>query len=119
MRKYLRESGRVGGIGEADDNKSSLFRLAIVLIGLFSAAGLCFPDSAFAQSGSASNSTPHIMIRSSVPGAKALPEPGPNTPVPSWAQESYKIYLQMKAKAGGGTHYTRKTSWKMPDWSGL
>ncbi len=40
-----------------------------------------------------------------------------NTPVASWAQPSYKVYLDMKAKAHGGTHYTDAN--KLPNWSGL
>ncbi len=119
MRKYLRERGRLEFVGSADNRASNSFRLGIAVLGLLGAGALFLPSGAMAQSDTGSDSTPHVMIRSTVAGAKALPEPGPNTPVPSWAQQSYKIYLQMKAKAHGGTQYTRKTAWKMPDWDGL
>ena len=59
------------------------------------------------------------MIAPDMPGATPAAQPGPDTPVPSWAQQSYKAYLQMKAKVHGGTRYTRKTYWQMPDWSGV
>lgn len=75
--------------------------------------------SARARAQAKSNSPADILIRSSLPGAKALPEPSPDTPVPAWAQESYNVYLQMKRKAHGGTRYGRGTYAKMPDWSGL
>lgn len=66
-----------------------------------------------------STSPADVLIRSSLAGAKPLPEPSPDTPVPAWAQQSYDIYLQMKSKAHGGTRYGRGTYAKMPDWSGL
>lgn len=79
---------------------------------------LCSSSAALAQSGP--NATPtagaDIMIHSSVAGATPWAEPGPATDVPKWAQQSYGIYLQMKAKAHGGT--TRDAD-HMPDWSGL
>lgn len=56
------------------------------------------------------------MIRSSVAGSKPWAEPGPSTAVPKWAEQSYKIYLQMKARAHGGTV---RDADHMPDWSGL
>lgn len=45
--------------------------------------------------------------------------PAPNTPIPSYYQESYQVYLKMKSDARGGTEYTRATYARMPDWSGL
>jgi hypothetical protein len=60
-----------------------------------------------------------ILVRSSVKGATAVAQPGPETPVPAWAQQSWNDYLAMKAKAKGGTRYTRADYAKMPDWSGV
>ncbi|HTT03719.1 MAG TPA: hypothetical protein VMF64_00385 [Steroidobacteraceae bacterium] len=57
-----------------------------------------------------------IMIRSSVAGSTPWAEPGPSTAVPKWAQQSYRIYLQMKARANGGAN---RDADHMPDWSGL
>lgn len=57
-----------------------------------------------------------IMIRSSVAGATPWAEPGPSTAVPKWAEQSYNIYLQMKARAHGGTVQDAD---HMPDWTGL
>ena len=93
------------------------------LTAVFGAVGvlLCialYPNSAGAQPASAAKSG-DIMIKAAVPGAMPVAQPGPNTPVPAWAQQSYDAYLQMKAKAHGGTHYTRRTYWQMPDWSGV
>jgi hypothetical protein len=46
----------------------------------------------------------------------AQTEPPANTPVPPQFQDSYRFYLDMKAKAHGGTHHVITD---MPDWSGL
>ncbi len=51
--------------------------------------------------------------------APAEQQSSPDTPVPAWAQASYDAYLQMKAKAHGGTRYTPASFAKMPDWSGI
>lgn len=51
-----------------------------------------------------------IWIRSSVPGATPWAQPGPQTQVPKWAEQSYKVFLDMKAKAKPAA---------VPDWSGL
>ena len=45
--------------------------------------------------------------------------PAPDTPIPSYFQDSYRVYLKMKADAKDGTRYTRATYDKMPDWSGV
>ena len=75
-------------------------------------------QSATAQPAASSDGAGDIMI-TAVPGATPVAQPGPDTPVPAWAQQSYDAYLQMKAKAGGGTHYTREMFAQMPDWSGV
>jgi len=62
---------------------------------------------------------PLILIPYSVPGATPSPQPAPDTPVAPQYQESYKVWLEMKAKANGGTKYTRADYAKMPDWSGV
>jgi hypothetical protein len=56
-----------------------------------------------------------------VPGSTAnTPDrPAPNTPIPTYYQESYQAYLKMKSDARGGTEYTKASYGKMPDWSGL
>lgn len=59
------------------------------------------------------------MVRSSVAGARELPQPGPDTPVEPQFQESYRVFLEMKRKANGGTRYTRANFARMPDWSGV
>ncbi len=46
-------------------------------------------------------------------------EPGPANTVPQWAEQSYEVYLQMKARAKGGRTFTRSTASRMPDWSGI
>lgn len=52
-----------------------------------------------------------------VPGmAMGQEEPAANTPIPAEFQASYKIFLDMKAKAHGGTQHTAAN---MPDWSGI
>ncbi|MGZ5921979.1 MAG: hypothetical protein ACXWLT_09460 [Rhizomicrobium sp.] len=61
----------------------------------------------------------NFQICSSVKGADCLKVPGPNTPIPKQFQESYNVYLKMKAAAHGGTQYTRADYAKMPDWSGI
>lgn len=45
--------------------------------------------------------------------------PPAETPIPNYYQPSYAVYLRMKARAEGGTRYTRATYGKMPDWSGV
>ena len=73
-----------------------------------------------AQSGEPAPGPNHdVKIHSTAAGATPWAEPGPGTPVPQWAQQSYQIYLQMRAKANGGTLYTRTAAYEMPDWSGL
>lgn len=51
--------------------------------------------------------------------ANSSDRPAADTPIPAWFQESYRVYLKMKADAKGGTNYTRATYDKMPDWSGV
>jgi hypothetical protein len=63
--------------------------------------------------------TQSVKLCPSVPGAGCISEPGPDTPVPSQFQQSYAVYLRMKAAARGGTQYHRGDYAKMPDWSGL
>ena len=91
--------------------------------GLFMAA-LALSGAALAPSGSlaAAAAAPartldkgDIWIRSSVPGATPWAQPGPGTPVPKWAQGSYKVFLDMKAKAKPAPTDANR----MPDWSGL
>lgn len=48
--------------------------------------------------------------------AAAQEQPSAATPVPVQFQESYKVYLDMKAKAHGGTKHTVADA---PDWSGI
>jgi hypothetical protein len=61
-----------------------------------------------------------VQYAANKPGSTAnTPDKPPeNTPVPAWAQESYKIYMQMKTAAKGGRTFTRATYDKMPNWSG-
>lgn len=80
---------------------------------------LFWARSAAAQHAADSGQSGDIIIKADVPGATPVAEPGPNTPVPGWAQQSYNAYLQMKAEAHGGTQYTRETYARMPDWSGV
>ena len=51
--------------------------------------------------------------------ANTWDKPAADTPIPSYYQASYQVYLKMKAAAHGGTEYRRATYEKMPDWSGL
>jgi hypothetical protein len=51
--------------------------------------------------------------------ANSWDKPPADTPIPSYYQDSYRAYLQMKAAAKGGTEYRRASYEKMPDWSGL
>ncbi|MGH8258966.1 MAG: hypothetical protein ACREUG_04680 [Steroidobacteraceae bacterium] len=51
--------------------------------------------------------------------ANTSDRPAPDTPIPSYYRESYRVYLKMKAAAHGGTRYTRASYATMPDWSGL
>ena len=48
--------------------------------------------------------------------AAAQSQPAWDTPVPAQFQASYKAFLEMKAKANGGT---QKTVLTVPDWSGV
>ncbi len=57
-----------------------------------------------------------VKVCPSVPNAACHNEPAADTPVPAYAQASYKVYLDMKAKAHGGTRHTPAT---VPDWSGI
>lgn len=88
-----------------------------VVVLAFAFASLWLRD-ADAQGARDSGHSGDIMI-TAVPGATPVAQPGPSTPVPAWAQESYNAYLQMKAAAHGGTHFTRETYARMPDWSGV
>jgi hypothetical protein len=83
------------------------------------AGALAAPSLSYAQEEAAVASGPTVLIRSSVPGAAAMPQPGPDTPVAPQYQESYRAWLAMKAKANGGTRWTRETYARMPDWSGV
>ena len=56
-----------------------------------------------------------VWIESSVAGATPWSQPAPSTPVPKWAQQSYKVFLDMKAKAKAAPADANH----MPDWSGL
>jgi hypothetical protein len=51
--------------------------------------------------------------------ANTSDRPTASTPIPSYFRQSYRVYLEMKAAAHGGTEYTRASYDKMPDWSGL
>jgi hypothetical protein len=51
--------------------------------------------------------------------ANTADKPPGDTPVPSYYQESYRVYLKMKSAAHGGTQYSRAKYGEMPDWSGL
>ena len=48
--------------------------------------------------------------------AAAQSKPPASTPVPPQFQDSYKVFLEMKAKAKGGTKHTATS---IPDWSGI
>ena len=74
---------------------------------------------AVGQAGGNAPDANNLKICSSVKGAACLNVPGPNTPIPKQFQDSYNVYLKMKAAAHGGTHYTRADYAKMPDWSGI
>jgi hypothetical protein len=95
-----------------DTLKSDAFRVSVATLTL--AAALAAPLASVAQPASAT-----IMIRSSVPGAKPMPQPAWNTPVAPQYQESWQAFLKMRAAAKGGTKYSRETYSKMPDWSGV
>src|ERR1700733_5274005 len=62
---------------------------------------------AVGQAGGAPPDSNNLKICSSVKDAACLNVPGPNTAIPKQFQESYNVYLKMKAAAHGGTHYTR------------
>jgi len=51
--------------------------------------------------------------------ANTSDKPPADTPIPSYYQQSYDVYLQMKAAAHGGTDYTKASYAEMPDWSGV
>lgn len=51
--------------------------------------------------------------------ANTSDRPPADTPIPSYYQDSYRVYLKMKAEAHGRTNYTRASYAKMPHWSGL
>lgn len=89
---------------------------AVVVVMAFTFA-LHWVGNADAQQAPGSGQSGDIML-TAVQGATPVAEPGPTTPVPAWAQQSYNAYLQMKTEARGGTHYTRETYVQMPDWSG-
>ena len=99
------------------EQRKKIATAAVVVVMAFGFA-LFWVRHAAAQRAPDSGHSGDIMI-SDVPGATPVAQPGPNTPVPAWAQESYDAYLQMKAKAHGGQRYTRETYAKMPDWSGV
>lgn len=71
-----------------------------------------------AQAASGSAASADIMV-TAAPGATPVAEPGPTTPVPAWAQQSYNAYLSMKAQAHGGLRYTAEASAQIPNWSGV
>src|SRR6185312_840579 len=102
---------KLGGL-----RSSGPIRLACASISLLLALG--GSSATLAQSGphATSAAAPDVMIHSSAAGATPWAEPGPANAVPKWAEPSYKIYLQMKAKAHGGTV---RDADHMPDWSGL
>jgi hypothetical protein len=95
------------------DKFQSTKRVALAMAGV---AALAAPVGA--QSADAPSSD-HILITSSVPGAKPLPQPKWDTPVAPQYQESYQAFLKMYRDAKGGTKYTRADYAKMPDWSGV
>src|SRR6185312_465327 len=70
---------------------------------------------AVGQAGSNPPDANNLKICSSVKGAACLNVPGANTPIPKQFQDSYNVYLKMKAAAHGGTQYTRADYAKMPD----
>jgi hypothetical protein len=51
--------------------------------------------------------------------ANTTDRPAADTPVPEQFRASWQAYLQAKAAAHGGTHYSKATYGRMPDWSGL
>ena len=59
------------------------------------------------------------LPRQSGSTANTSDRPRADTSIPKYYQPSYQVYLQMKARAHGGTLYTRATYGRMPDWSGL
>jgi len=109
---HVRKPGRVRASPAVS---SAVGSIALLLTLPWSTAALAQPGSNATTSAAGSD----IMIHSSVAGATPWAEPGPATTVPGWAEQSYRIYLQMKARAHGGTVYTRRTIDRMPDWTGL
>ncbi len=57
-----------------------------------------------------------LLGASSLVPAAAQEEPPWNTPIAAWYQPSWKAFLDMKAKAHGGT---KQTGGDMPDWWGI
>src|SRR5262249_6344647 len=100
--KDFHSKARIGSLGSA---------AAVALLLALTAAS---PE-AVGQAGDANN----FKICSSVKDSACLNVPGPNTAIPKQFQDSYNVYLKMKAAAHGGTHYGRGDYGKMPDWSGI
>jgi hypothetical protein len=94
---------------------SSASRSVVLLLVMFGSSAILAQSAPDAASAAA----PDVMIESSVPGAKPTAEPGPTNGVPSWAEQSYKVYLDMKARANGGGAQPRGIADRMPDWSGI
>ena len=91
-------------------------KLRFSLAGLWLAASFTAPLCANGQPGGDSVS---FQVCSSVPNAACIAEPRASTPVAPQFRASYRVYLDMKEKAHGGTVYTRADYAKMPDWSGI
>jgi len=89
--------------------------LVLILGGSSATLAQSAPDTNADAYAETSPAVPDIMINHAK-GSTPVAQPGPGNAVPSWAQESYNVYLQMKAKAHGGTVHDAN---HMPDWSGL
>ena len=90
---------------------------AVVVIVVLAVAPVWLRHAA-AQSASGRAASADIMV-TAAPGAMPVAEPGPGSPVPAWAQQSYDTYLKMKAEAHGGLRYTAEAYAHMPNWSGV
>ncbi len=95
--------------------KASLACAVLAIVAVSSAA--LAPVSTLAATAAPAANPPagDIWVKSSVPGATPWAQPGPSTSVPKWAEQSYKVFLDMKAKAKPAPIDANH----MPDWSGL
>ena len=112
-------SDRLANIRASLKARPGGLRAGLAVGAILAAGALAAPMAVMGQEPASAPTAPTVMIHSSTPGAKAWPEPAADTPVEPWYQESYQAWLQMKAKAHGGTRWTRADYARMPDWSGV